>query len=314
MAEVFTLPDDLTNLVQFCIRCEKQPYVKDGNRNNSFTSSGWPLHQKDWLSFAEATEAFQRGAEVWHDKKMQPVTGIGFLIARSSSDVRRPLGGDLDCCRNPETGIISPWAITLLQKIRPFYTEVSPSGAGLRFFCWGHLPNELASVFGNGPQDDLSKADKEAILTAKPKAREKLAKGQPCFNGLELYEANRHLSVTGAKLEELCFPPSGDDSPAALSEALKEFVVDPAAVTTIKPEPVRKSVPVEGNGRFPALNIMDVIDTTNFTKSGGQLLGPHPTEGSTSGQNLVVHPAKNIWAWMHDGINSGGDPWVWACM
>jgi hypothetical protein len=210
--------------------------------------------------------------------------------------------------------MISPWAAAFLQEILPFYTEVSPSGAGLRFFCWGHLPNGLDNVFGNGPQDDLSEADKEAILTAKPKAREKIAKGQPAFNGLEIYEANRHLSITGSKLEELCFLLKDSDSTAALSEALKEFVADPATNGAGKSKPTEKSKNTESKGRFPVLDILDVIDTANFTESGGQLFGAHPTEGSTTGRNLVVNPAKNIWAWMHDGINSGGDPWVWlAC-
>lgn len=309
-----SLPDELADLKQFCIRCEKQPFVRDGNRQNTFTSSGWSLHPECWMTLAEAEEALQRGAKVWHDGKMQPATGIGLLVARSSPETKRPLGGDLDCCRNPNTGLISPWAAAFLQEILPFYTEVSPSGAGLRFFCWGHLPGELDKVFGNGPQDDLSEADKEAILTAKPKAREKLAKGQPAFNGLEIYEANRHLSITGLKLEELCFPLKDIDSTAALSVALREFVTDPAAKRAGKSKLTDKSKSSEGWGRFPALGILDVIDTRGFDERGGQLFGSHPTEGSTTGRNLVVNPAKNLWAWMHNGIDAGGDPWVFlAC-
>ncbi|MEI6103144.1 MAG: hypothetical protein WCP70_04295 [Methanothrix sp.] len=308
------LPPELANLPQFCIRCGKQPYIRDGNRANSFTSSGWPLHREDWMTLAEAEEALQRGAKVWSDGKMQPATGIGFLVARSSPEVKRPLGGDLDCCRNPDTGTISAWAAAFLQDILPFYTEISPSGAGLRFFCWGHLPNELDNVFGHGCQDDLTEADKEAILTAKPDAHKKIAKGQPAFNGLELYEANRHLSITGMKLEELSFPIRDSDSTAALSVALKDFVTDPDKNRAGKSKHTEKSKNAEGKGRFPALDILDVIDTRGFIESGGQLSGPHPTEGSTTGKNLVVNPAKNNYCWMHNGINAGGDPWVWlAC-
>ncbi|MCX6677402.1 MAG: hypothetical protein NTU95_05595 [Methanothrix sp.] len=307
-------PVGLANLKQFCIRCEKQPFVKDGDRKNSFTSTGWSLHPKDWMTFAEAEEALQRGAKVWHDGRMQPATGIGFLVARSSDDVKRPLGGDIDCCRSSITGIISPWAAAFLREILPFYTEVSPSGAGLRFFCWGHLPNGLDNVFGTGSQDDLTEADKEAILEAKPKAREKLAKGQPVFNGLEIYEANRHLSITGTKLEGYCYSLNAGDRTVALSEALKVFLADPVTKGAGKSRLTKKSKNEEGMGRFPALNILDVIETGGFTESGGQLFGSHPTEGSTTGRNLVVNPAKNLWAWMHDGINSGGDPWVFlAC-
>ena len=67
----------------------------------------------------------------------------------------------------------------------------------------------------------------------------------------------------------------------------------------------------------PELYILDVIDTKGFTESGGQLFGSHPTEGSSSGRNLVINPSKGVWAYMHDKPAKGapgGDAWTWlAC-
>jgi len=70
---------------------------------------------------------------------------------------------------------------------------------------------------------------------------------------LELYEANRHLSITGAKLEDLSFPIRDSDSTAALSEALKEFVTDPAKKEAGKSKLNEKSKNVEGKADFQHL-------------------------------------------------------------
>ena len=127
------------------------------------------------------------------------------MTRRSDDHVQRPLGGDLDCCRNPVTGVISPWSKGHLENIRPSYTEGSPSGCGLRFFVWGRIPDGTNSITGDGPQDDLSEDDKKEILKVKPDVQKKIDKGGLGFNHLELYAQDRHLSVTGNRLDEYCF-------------------------------------------------------------------------------------------------------------
>ena len=204
--------------------------------------------------------------------------GIGFLVARDGQDGPQTLGGDLDCCVDPETCLLSRWATRFLKKVKPFYTEVSPSLCGLRFFALGRLPEGRDKLFGNGPQDDLPEESRERILTAKPKAREKLTKGEPTFNGLEIYENGRHLTLTGQKVEKLCF--SYEDRSAAISEVLEPFIVEEAM------DRVSKGFERPGPGGLPQLDILTVIDTSSFSESGGQLFGPHPTLGSTTGKNL----------------------------
>ena len=279
------IPSELKSLKQFCIRGGKQPFIHDGS--STFTSAGWPLHRQNWLTFNEALDAQQKGVQVYHDGRYQVLSGVGFLVARDGQEGPQTLGGDLDCCRDPETGLISSWATEFLQNVRPFYTEVSPSKCGLRFFVLGRLPGERDKIFGNGPQDDLSEESRERILTAKPKAREKLTKGELAFNGLEIYEAGRHLTLTSWKVEELCF--AYEDQSVTISEALEAVILDEAMDRLSKE--VRKS----GQGVLPQLDILAVIDTSSFSESGGQLFGPHPTLGSTTGRNLVVNPQKGIW-------------------
>ena len=58
--------------------------------------------------------------------------GIGIEFSRYSN--ARSLGGvDLDTCRDPQTGIIEPWAVEIIEKLDT-YTEVSPSGTGVKLF------------------------------------------------------------------------------------------------------------------------------------------------------------------------------------
>jgi putative DNA primase/helicase len=61
--------------------------------------------------------------------------GLGFVFTKDD-----PYAGvDLDKCRDPETGEIAPWAQTIIDYLRS-YTEVSPSGTGVKIFIQAALP------------------------------------------------------------------------------------------------------------------------------------------------------------------------------
>src|SRR5262249_24216161 len=51
------------------------------------------------------------------------------------------VGIDLDCCRDPKTGTVDSWAQAIIDEVRS-YTEVSPSGTGIRIFAKGRIPGE----------------------------------------------------------------------------------------------------------------------------------------------------------------------------
>jgi primase-polymerase (primpol)-like protein len=77
------------------------------------------------------------------------------------------IGVDLDKCRDPKTCRIEPWAEAVLARLDT-YTEVSPSGTGIRMFLRGKLP---------------------------PNHR--------CKKGpVEVYSRNKFLSVTGRRLND----------------------------------------------------------------------------------------------------------------
>lgn len=63
--------------------------------------------------------------------------GIGFVFSEHD-----PYAGvDLDECFDARTGAIEPWAAAIMRDLDS-YTEVSPSGTGLKVFVRGGLPGE----------------------------------------------------------------------------------------------------------------------------------------------------------------------------
>ena len=74
-----------------------------------------------WSSFQAAVHHYQ---ENFRD-------GIGFVFTQNDPY----LGIDLDDCRDSNTGDIQPWADKLVNQLNT-YTEVSPSGTGLK--CFSH--------------------------------------------------------------------------------------------------------------------------------------------------------------------------------
>lgn len=79
-----------------------------------------------WSTLAMALRAAQ--------EHPQRFAGIGFVLGPDRSVV----GLDLDHCRD-EAGEIAPWALAIVERCRS-YTEITPSGRGLRIFLLGQLP------------------------------------------------------------------------------------------------------------------------------------------------------------------------------
>jgi putative DNA primase/helicase len=82
---------------------------------------------KTWTTFEAAHDAYE-----W-----QKYDGIGMVIIEENELV----GVDLDHCCDFMTGAIAPWAQTIVDRMRT-YTEVSPSGTGLRLFLKGKRPKK----------------------------------------------------------------------------------------------------------------------------------------------------------------------------
>ena len=73
-----------------------------------------------WSSFDEALAAAR-------DKQL----GVGFVLDHGQDGIA---GIDLDGCRDPLTGVITPAATKIIHAIGS-YAEVSPSGTGVKILC-----------------------------------------------------------------------------------------------------------------------------------------------------------------------------------
>jgi putative DNA primase/helicase len=123
----------------------KVPYSVRGGKAESD-------NPRTWATFKEALEYHLEND--WTD-------GVGVVMTTEDDFV----GVDLDHCYNPETGEVAGWARAIVETIDS-YTEITPSGEGLRIFARGSLP----------------------------------ATGRKRGN-FEIYENGRYLTVTGRHLE-----------------------------------------------------------------------------------------------------------------
>ena len=80
-----------------------------------------------WVTFEEAVAAH----------KTKEFSGIGFVL----TSVNGFVGVDLDHVRDPATGETKEWAQDIVNRLDS-YTEISPSGTGLRIFVYGALPSK----------------------------------------------------------------------------------------------------------------------------------------------------------------------------
>jgi putative DNA primase/helicase len=81
-----------------------------------------------WSKFIPTFVAYRLGG----------LDGVGFVLHVNDGEPAI-IAIDLDHCRDPETGVIDDWATDIIRKLNS-YTEVSPSGSGIRVFLLGRLP------------------------------------------------------------------------------------------------------------------------------------------------------------------------------
>jgi hypothetical protein len=99
----------------------KVPFTPDGS------ASGWTDPMK-WGTFQECVAKAKAGG----------FNGIGMVFNGDGY-----VGIDIDGCRNPATGEIAPWALPRIRAADS-YTEVSPSGTGVKIFLRSSSPPPFA--------------------------------------------------------------------------------------------------------------------------------------------------------------------------
>jgi putative DNA primase/helicase len=110
---------------------DKIPYDAHTLRKASVTDD------ETWSTFQHCVDALPCALEEWEhdDPGGFRGGGIGCVVT-----IHDPLCGvDLDHCRDPQTGAIEAWASAIVTQLAS-YTEITPSGAGLRIWVEGHLP------------------------------------------------------------------------------------------------------------------------------------------------------------------------------
>jgi len=103
----------------------KIPYQPTGLKASS-------TNPATWSDYGAIRSAYEEGG----------YAGIGFVV----SDRDDFIAGDLDHCRNIETGELTPLASRIVDGISTYW-EITPSGTGLRFFGYG---DQVRSFRGNG--------------------------------------------------------------------------------------------------------------------------------------------------------------------
>lgn len=135
-------------------RLTKVPYQLNGKKASSTDPTTWNTY-----------EAIVNGAALSESQ------GIGIMTDGTWT------GFDMDGCRNPLTGEIKEWAQRIVDRLKT-YTEVTPSGTGIRVLAFGQLPDGARRF---------------------PLA---LSAGHGSKVGIETYDATRYFTVTGNRLGE----------------------------------------------------------------------------------------------------------------
>lgn len=135
------IPRDLREIDQWVLwryeerggKPTKVPYRVNGAKASSTDPQTWTTHDDVWTTY-------QAGG----------YSGIGLVLTETADIV----GVDLDKCRDAESGTIEPWAVAIIERLQS-YTEVSPSGCGIRIFLRATMPGARTrkgqiEIYGSG--------------------------------------------------------------------------------------------------------------------------------------------------------------------
>ena len=146
--------------------------------------------------------------------RLRKLPGFGFALTEDDPFCF----GDLDDCRDPETGAIVAWAKPVLAAFRKTYQEVSPSGTGIKIISQGKLPGtEHRWRLGDDPKAYIEWFDRAKYTT---------------LTGHRLDDAGVDAVDCQAEVDALyraCFPPKTERAPVTPS-AMAEVNLDDDAI------------------------------------------------------------------------------------
>jgi len=144
----------------------KVPYQPDGRKAKT-------NDPKTWNSYDTVMRAVAK------------FDGIGFCLGDEIAAF------DIDDCRDPDTGVIHPWATNLVEKVGS-YTEITVSGTGLRIIGLGDGPevHRKQPVTDGVTLEAYRRTKRYIVITGNP---------LPGSNGIADIDA--HLDATVAELD-----------------------------------------------------------------------------------------------------------------
>jgi hypothetical protein len=182
---------------------------------------------------------FQRAYCGWLNRHRDRIDGIGWVFVGADGYI----GIDLDGCLDPE-GRLRTWAESIVESLRGAYSEISPSGLGLKFWMRGTLP-------ARGFKKSWSGQD-----------------GERC--GVEIYDDGRYFTVTGRAYWPV--PATIPDLGGAALAIYREYLTDGEG-SRGKSQPERAVRPETGaNGTVP--HTTTLTDDELIEKAAGSANGP----------------------------------------
>jgi predicted P-loop ATPase len=115
---------------------KRQKWDKVPHQFNALAKGLSTAHPERWASFENALSGYLRSLQ-----PAAPVrcAGLGFVMTRKGKHQHRIVGIDLDGC--VENGVLEDWAQAIVDQLKS-YTELSPSGRGVRIFCLGEIASD----------------------------------------------------------------------------------------------------------------------------------------------------------------------------
>ena len=179
---------------------DKPPFQPNGQHASSAAAF-------TWSPFQAVKEVYENGLNLPVDDPLH-FDGVGFVPHTVGQADLQFVFGDLDKCRDKDTGAISSEALEDLQSINS-YCEPSPSGTGLRFVARGAPPF--------------------------PPGKAGRKKG-----GIELYQSGHYLTITGHRLPE--YPATIEKRPEELNAFYQKHFNQP------EPEHPKEEAQSQSNG------------------------------------------------------------------
>lgn len=220
----------------------------------------WANDPTAWASYEEAVARVKRSN----------FDGVGYAFSPDDDFT----GADLDGCRDATTGELQPWAAAII-KLAETYTEVSPSGEGLRMFWRGKI-------------DAAIKHDPAQV---------------------EIYATGRYLTITGEHLHGT--PDKINPAPktlAALEARVAEFKAKAPASPASLPRPAATSDNFWGRVNSAALVslqswVPSMFPRAKFQPGTGAYRIAAKDLGDAYEEDLSIHPSGARYFGSEEGMS-----------